>query len=441
MDKEKQSLFLMPSLLAEIGVAVLILASGSCNNVVSKILFQTKGEGFDGTIQTYEKPWFLTTIMFVGEFLCLIIYGVCWAVFKCTKKEDDNDNASLDSLGEEENKEKIVFITRKECEQDPTGGLKWKLPLYVLMFAACDLIATTLLNIGLVFCNASVIQIIRGMVIVFTLLFSWGFLGRKPNLFQVTGVVIALIGLVLVGVSAVISDGSGETKFQVKSLIGIGLTLGGQIFSAIQFTFEEKVLKGIRIPPLFLVGCEGVAGLILCIAIALPAANAIHGSDYGRQEYFKNTWYMLWHESQITLLSFASMICITFLNWTSFVYVKYLSAVARTLVDACRTILLWIIMVIVYYATSHGFGEGVTYYTILQAIGFIFMMTGTVTYNNIAGLGQKVIRITCCCFLSEDQEEKKIDETEKKLGSSYSVSEDNKDSTGSVDSDSKKETV
>ncbi|EAY05714.1 hypothetical protein TVAG_005580 [Trichomonas vaginalis G3] len=429
----------MPSVVAEIVVALLILCTGACNSIVSKLLYQTDGKTFDGTIKYFEKPWLLTAVMFLGEFFCLIIYGISWLIFRCTKKEEEEEN-SLDSMSQEEDpkNDKIIFIAREDVEGDPTSGLKWKYPLYVLLFAACDLISTTMMSIGLVYCNASVIQIIRGMVIVFTLLFSWAFLGRKPNLFHVTGVLFALVGLVLVGVSAVMSDDSGTTKFQGKSLLGIGLTLISQIFSAIQFTFEEKLLKGINIPPLFLVGSEGLAGFILCCAIALPAANAIHGNDYGVQEYFKSTIYMTFHIPQVTALVFTSAIAVCILNWTSFVYVKYLSAVARTLVNACRTILVWIIMVILYYASKHTYGEAVNYWSILQAAGFILMMVGTTAHNNIAGFGERIIRITCCCFLDENQAEQKIDDEEKKLDSSAS-SEEKKDSTVSNESEEKQE--
>ena len=66
----------MPSVVAEIVVALLILCTGACNSIVSKLLYQTDGKTFDGTIKYFEKPWLLTAVMFLGEFFCLIIYGL-----------------------------------------------------------------------------------------------------------------------------------------------------------------------------------------------------------------------------------------------------------------------------------------------------------------------------------------------------------------------------
>ena len=67
-------------------------------------------------------------------------------------------------------------------------------------------------------------------------------------------------------------------------------------------------------------------------------------------------------------------------------------------IDALRTIVVWITMASIFPITNHVYGEGVSVFSILQGAGFIFMMLGTITHNNIAGFGDSVIRKICCCF-------------------------------------------
>ncbi|EAX98785.1 hypothetical protein TVAG_492760 [Trichomonas vaginalis G3] len=394
----------MVSLAAELALAGLMLSTGSLNTISKKVMYQTSGTTIDGGIELYRKPWLCTLVMFCGESMCMLFFYLFALYFKCTKKKvEDEIISSVSEVSDKPAEPKIQFVTREETESNPTGGLNWKFPFFVTLFASCDLLSTTFTGIGLVYCNASVIQILRGFVIVFTMLFAWVFLGRKPKLNQVVGVLFALLGLCMVGGSAVASDAtSGKEQHSVMdTLLGIGLTLLSQVFSSIQFVFEEKLLKGGQvkpIPSLFLVGSEGVAGAILSIAVALPIVNAIPGKDHGSYENLKNSVYMLFHNTQITVLQFLYFISIAFFNWSSFVYSKALSATARTLVDACRTIVVWATMASIFYPTHHKYGEGVTLWSILQGCGFVMMLLGTTTHNNIAGVGDKV---TGCCKKEE----------------------------------------
>lgn len=387
-------------LVADLTLAAAFLSSGSINSITNKILYQTQGKNIGGEYQYFDRPWLNTFIMFCGEFLCMGIYGVFFLYYHYWSKADDNeDKQDIDEEALAE-KKKYAFISREEVMRNPTGGLGWKYPLYITLFAFCDLLATTLAGIGLLFCSASIIQIIRGFVIVFTMLFAWPILHRKPLNFQLLGVCFALIGLFIVGASAVLSDNSGNTGSQANTIgntiLGIGLTLVGQLFSSTQFVLEEKLLKQdsgeiTPIPPLFLVGSEGLAGAILSAAIALPVTNAIPGNDFGSYENMKNSFYMLFHNPKILGIKFFFFLSIAFFNWCGFVYSKALSATSRTLVDALRTIIVWIIMVICFYTTDAQYGEPVSYWSILQAVGFVFMLTGTVTHNDIGGAGQKIV--------------------------------------------------
>jgi hypothetical protein len=85
-------------------------------------------------------------------------------------------------------------------------------------------------------------------------------------------------------------------------------------------------------------------------------------------------------------------------NWISFVYARVSTAAARTLVDACRTVVVWVVLVIVYYAISSTYGEPLSWWSFLEAAGLIAMVLGTIIHNNIGGIGE---RVTSCCRKSE----------------------------------------
>ncbi|EAY15073.1 hypothetical protein TVAG_019740 [Trichomonas vaginalis G3] len=417
----------------QIVVASIMLATGTIDTTTRKVMYQTDCINIDGGTEKFDKAWLCTFIMFLAEFFCMIIYLLCALYYRCTQKKVDEEEIS-EAIDQEEKKTfdaskvKITFVTREEAIHNPTGGLNWIYPLYIFLFSACDLLGTTFMGIGLVYCDASVIQILRGFVIVFTMLLSWIFLHRRPNRWQVTGVIFALLGLCMVGGSAIGQDTmtSGGPKFPANALLGIALTLLGQIFSAIQFVFEEKLLKGIisPIPPLFLVGSEGLAGSILSLCIALPVVNAIKGSDHGSLENWRNALYVTVHTKQVLILQIITLFSIAFFNWSSFLYAKMASAIARTFISASVTIVVWITMAIVYYATHGEYGEGFHLWSILEAVGFIVMMLGTTTFNNIASVGEKITSVLCCCLgPREEDDSKELDSSSKKDSSDEAQAE------------------
>ena len=64
---------------------------------------------------------------------------------------------------------------------------------------------------------------------------------------------------------------------------------------------------------------------------------------------------------------------------------KRLSAVVRTLIDALRTLSVWLVEIIIFYgiAPDSGYGEGWHQYSWLQVIGFALLVLGTLIYNSI----------------------------------------------------------
>ena len=165
----------------------------------------------------------------------------------------------------------------------------------LLLPTLADLTGTTLSGIGLLYIYASVWQMIRGSIIIFTGLLSIMFLGRKLSAIHWAGMVSATIGLAIVGTASIFSvsdsDSDGHTQGQTiigekfvfahqsyhHTSIGILLVLAGQVAGAVQYVIEEKFLKTRNFHPLHVVGQEGIFGMILMIIVVLPIVYVIPG--------------------------------------------------------------------------------------------------------------------------------------------------------------------
>lgn len=74
-------------------------------------------------------------------------------------------------------------------------------------------------------------------------------------------------------------------------------------------------------------------------------------------------------------------VCITLItSQQGLVVTKRLSAVHRSLVDTCRTAVVWVVMLCIYYAGGTSFGEKWGPYSWLQLVGFIILVAGSFLY-------------------------------------------------------------
>merc|ERR1719440_1185751 len=180
--------------------------------------------------------------MMIGEFLCLVVYYA--------KGRDQTVN--FDEVP------KSIFAV------------------------AClfDWTATTLVNMAYVCIPASVVQMTRGAIVIFTCLLSVFFLGRRQYKFHIVGVGFVALGITLVSLSTFFNpahgvNASAATVGAWTKIFGIGLCLGAQVFQASMLVYEEKIMGKYTVPPLLVVGMEGTFGILFGL-ILLTALNAMH---------------------------------------------------------------------------------------------------------------------------------------------------------------------
>ncbi|XP_065665184.1 solute carrier family 35 member F6 isoform X2 [Hydra vulgaris] len=355
--------------LYQILLAVGMLLTGSINTLSKKAQNQCTSYGIDDLHKTklrkFEHPWFQTLIMFAGEALCLL--GFCYSSRKDAQLLKmqlliDQDSTNVIKLNRKRNRivQNLIFIL-------PT---------------ACDLIGTTLSGIGLLYVDASVWQMLRGSIIVFTGVFSKFFLKRKLKASHWFGIAVTTLGLLLVGLASILKPRHSESQWH--TILGITLIIISQIVGATQMVLEETFLKGKGFEPFHVVGMEGLFGCFIMSAVVLPVLQHIPGSQPGNSyENSLDALVMIKNNKLLIIFSVVYLLSIAFYNFFGLSVTRSMTAVHRTLLDACRTCVVWVCSLILYYGNGH-YGEPFDkQYGLIQIDGFLLLLFGTAIYNQL----------------------------------------------------------
>lgn len=290
------------------------------------------------------------------------------------------------------------LIANTEGRRELVG---WRIILLALP-ACCDITGTTLMNIGLLFVAASIYQMTRGALVLFVGLFSVIFLKRKLYFYHWSALFIVVLGVALVGLAGAIAKNpqaqpepstmvetglltlravAEEVKIQVQTpealwtVVGVLMIGAAQIFTATQFVFEEWILEQYVLEPLKVIGWEGVFGFIVTIIGMIILHFAVGRTDKGRNGYFdaEEGWREITHYRAIAVSSVLIMISIGGFNFFGLSVTRTVSATARSTIDTCRTLFIWIV----------SLGLGWETFKWLQIVGFALLVYGTFLFNDI----------------------------------------------------------
>ena len=197
-----------------------MLVSGVANTLLTKL---QDNAGF-------EQPVWQTLNMFVGESGCwLVVFAHYLRMYFARRNNRTADYAPVTTIEDEEGipdgvregnglhshgegvfgssvavageeEEDTSPLVKTLSQQTPTELRGWKLFLLALP-SSCDIMGTTLVNVGLIMVPASIYQMVRGFLVVFVGLFSVIFLKRKLTMSQWGGLFLVVLGVSLVGMS------------------------------------------------------------------------------------------------------------------------------------------------------------------------------------------------------------------------------------------------
>lgn len=274
--------------------------------------------------------------------------------------------------------------------------ISWKIYCKMALPACLDVTASSLSFVGLLVISASVWQMLRGSIIVFSAVLSYFFLERKVYAYHWFGIAICVLGTLFVGyanlmgtkeIAAEPADTQSVAAIQSSyQMVAMALVVFAQLIQAAQIIVEEKILRGVQVPPAVVVGCEGIWGMVLMLFIVFPIMYLLPGSDYGgSQENELDTIVML-KNNPMLLMVIAVYICsCAGYNFSGMCITKVLSGVHRTMLDAWRTMLVWLVDLFVHYFidSKSAFGEQITPFSSLQLFGFLIIIFGQCVYAGL----------------------------------------------------------
>ena len=344
---------------------ILMTVSGSINTIANK--FQQNLYSLD---RKYSHPWFVTTCMFIGEATCLIWYSLY--KYKQTRKE------------------KVIL---REDQQTPItiSHKKPEIPIYLISIPAlCDFFGSTIMCLGLSMMAGSVYQMLRGSIIIFTSFFSVIFLKRILYRHNFLGMSLVVVGLALVGLGALVELQKGAKT----EVLGIALVIVAQLFSATMFIVEEKLMQKYSCHPLKLVGFEGLFGIALysVFMVLFYFLECPFTEDKFRTnvcvEQLDGNWIIedvilafkqLGNNGVLLFTVLLYTMSIALFNFVGISITKYVSSAARAVVDSIRTVVVWVFFLLMPFVpepTKESFSW-------LQLTGFIFLIFGSIIFNEI----------------------------------------------------------
>ena len=360
-----------------------MLITGSLNTISTKAADQqTTINRYDEKV-AFNHPFFQALCMFIGEFLCLI-------VFYASKLRSQATGTKIESA-------------------KPFNFMIFLLP------ALCDMTGTSLMYVGLSLTDASIFQMLRGSVVIFTGIGSVLFLKnkdgsrRKLGLHQWIGMAFVLVGAGTVGSASYVcpAGGASASSDACKALLGNVLIIIAQVIVAVQMVVEETFISGYDVPALQVVGLEGMFGIlslsvVLTVMYFVPAPTAFclyPGGPYtpGGEAYpahcdrFEDAWdavVQMGNNWIVSVMLVLNTFSIAFFNFFGVSVTKHMSASTRMVLDSLRTMVIWFF----------SLGVGWESFCWIQTIGFVVLLTGTIVYN-------KIIKIPFLAYPEEEEDE------------------------------------
>ncbi|TVY47310.1 Uncharacterized protein LOCC1_G002958 [Lachnellula occidentalis] len=396
-------------------LVAMMLVTGVCNTLLTKyqdnICVRHCYDLDAKKRKTFEQPVLQTCQMFIGEMGCWLFVGAfnLYSKYypKAVAQEEGYESVAQEENGHHDNDADSVHsnttlinpaarVMVKPVDESRIPLVGWKV-LMLSLPAICDICGTTLMNVGLLFVVPSIYQMTRGALVLFVGVFSVIFLRRKLQLFQWFALVTVVLGVAIVGLAGAVYkekekataetvmlliraaasavEKEARTPEAVRTMVGVFLIAGAQIFTASQFVLEEYILEKYALEPLKVVGWEGLFGFIVTIFGMVVLHLAIGRTTKGQYGYFdmKEGLYEMTHFKEIGISSILIMISIGGFNFFGLSVTRSVSATSRSTIDTCRTLFIWIISLFLGWESFKW----------LQVLGFVLLVYGTFLFNGI----------------------------------------------------------
>ncbi|ANB15243.1 hypothetical protein AWJ20_2869 [Sugiyamaella lignohabitans] len=351
-----------------------MLVSGCSNSLLTKLQDMQCVGNCDAKDpkkrKLFEQPVFQTAQMFFAETSVWLMYWIM--KYQASKSRRGyttvDDAASVTSSG--------------------TKKLEGYRTLLLAIPSSLDLLATTLMNVGLLLVPVSIYQMTRGSVVLFVGSLSTIFLKHRITRKQWIGLFSVCCGVFLVGLSAAfdkkpsipedISGGQSPAESSVswEVVLGVLLILFAQIFTASQFVVEEHILEKYSLEPIKVVAWEGIFG-VSSVIIGSTLIYTLFGRHNPKLEIFdiSEGVKQAMGNRVMVLISLSIMLSMAIFNICGLTVTNKISATSRSTIDTSRTLGIWIVSLLI----------GWEQFRFLQLVGFGLLVYGTLLFNGLIG--------------------------------------------------------
>lgn len=377
----------------------IFLGFGICNAIILKLAVITEGEGLPQYgIHPFQKPWFLTTITFFSMLTVALPWYAC--LLRYSKNKDTDPRLK------------------------PFSSISFKEYLEFSIPAFSDSFEGIVSSICIVFVSVSIDSMMKsGTLVGVSLIAKFVFHQSKPT-YQWVAIVFVVIALTMVGAAGIINSDEVVTVKTSKVWVAVIIVLKfiSQVGYAVKISYEEYFTQKKQFHPILVVGMNGLWSTIMCGFIFMPIAQYLPGEEgNGIHEDSVDTFVMIGKSTMILIIVIISYLLGFSYHIASVSLIGATSAIVRTLMEAFRTFLIWIIQFMIFYGfkankelyqwrlVGEEWGTG----SYIQLAGFVLMTFALLAYNGYPKYP---------CFKYEESEDKTeeyeksdIDNIEKSL--------------------------
>lgn len=323
----------------------------------------------EGQEKQFQRPFFLEFVMFLAMASCLILEVPGW----CKRRREAP----------------IAFW--------PSRMMQLKL----LMPALCDLIGSWFIFSGALWLPASVVEMLSCSNTVFTLFLSVCFLKKRVVKHEWAGIALSFMGVLFVGLSQMMSRNTGPSAGQGGSVsteasltaLGFLCVMLAHFWYAVEFVVTEKLLGENDLSAFMSVGMMGLWGIVLFVPLFALLQLTPTSPDALAPLWHENVAHSLLalEGKPILLLAVVALfVALIAFNAAAFKTTELLSALSRVVIGSAVSPLVWVLDLCLATLTHghSGAAERLSAWSLLQLLGFLLILSGTLVYNAVGPCGR-----------------------------------------------------
>lgn len=340
------------------GFSFIIL--GIINALGEKFLYEQEAIGSNHVKHKFIKPIFFATTLFFGVSLSLIAYVFLSLIGK-------NGYPPLSKL------QKWTFF-------------KFIIPGFF------DLFQGVMSSVTSALIGVSIDYMLRSATLVGVSIIARFYFKRRFKSYEIIGILIVTVSLLLVGMSSVINADISSTVHVSKkwAIVILILKLLSQATYSIELSLDQYYTQQRRVHCMVVSGFQSFWAFLIGALILLPLSNIMPGKDgNGLHESFDDTILMLKNSKSIVIIIGMCVVIESIYQMSSVALTESTSAVIRTLVESFRTFILWLLQLAIFYGFKghpslqkyRGIGEEWSKGSWLQLFGYFLLLSGLMVYR------------------------------------------------------------